>query len=172
MNTLAKRLRKNIQRNQLLDRELDYLPATINRDEVRLLARKYGPSRRRSLVGKTIAGASGFVLRYGAPFIGMILGAEFRAMKALAPLIGKEERFGDSLRMFLGEGLAKKVDDTNKMMKMTGAMVSATPEIFLWAFYGAVWGVVVYYILRWSLMLAIGNHRKRKLYKKIKLLGD
>jgi hypothetical protein len=171
MSTLAKRLKRNIARNQLLDRELDYLPETINRDDVRLLARRYGPLRKRSLIGKMSSGATGFFFRYSAPFIGMIIGAEYRAARALQPVMGEEQRFGDSLRAFLGESLAKKVDDTNKSLQIAGTLLAATPEIILWALYGAVAGIAAYYTLKWALLLGLGQRRKKALSKRIADMG-
>ncbi|RJP14018.1 MAG: hypothetical protein C4520_21950 [Candidatus Abyssobacteria bacterium SURF_5] len=172
MGTVGKRLKRNIARNQLLDRELDYLPATIDRDEVREMARRYGPLRRRSLAGRLFSGASGFVLRYGAPFIGLIAGAEYQAAKALYPLIGEEQRLGDSLRIVLGEDLSKRVDDANTAFKVTGALVGATPDIMWGALYGAFLGIVAYYVLRWTVLLGSNVRRRRKLNKKIsELMG-
>jgi hypothetical protein len=167
MSSCGKRLKKNIARNQLLDRELDYLPSTVERDAVREIARRYGPLRRRSLPVRLFTGLISFVLRYGAPFLGLLIGAEYRAAKALYPLMGEEQQFGDSLKVFLGEGLARKVDDTNKVMKMTGALVSATPEIIMWALYGVLLGILFYYLLKWALLLATGFRRKRKMHKRI-----
>lgn len=172
MSTYGKRLKKNIAHNQLLDRELDFLPATVDRDEVREIARRYGPLRRRSLSRRIFLGVGGFFLRYGAPFLGMILGAEYRAAQALYPLMGKEEKFGDSLKAFLGEGLAKKVDNANMALKMTGALVAATPEIIFWALYGAVLGIVFYYLLRWTALLGIAFRRRRKMNRRLRELVE
>jgi hypothetical protein len=168
MGTFGKRLKKNITRNLLLDRELDFLPATVNRDEVREIARRYGPLQRRSLIGKLFTGLIGFLFRYGLPLVGMIIGAEYQAARALQPLIGKEQRYGDSLRIFLGESMAKKVEDTTNSFKMAGALIAATPEIIFWALYGAAAGICLYLFLRWSLMLTAGYRRKRKLNRRIR----
>ena len=68
MTTYGKRLRKNIAANKLLDRELDYLPATISRDHVREIARTCGPLRRRRVPARIVLGTLDFLIRYSAPF--------------------------------------------------------------------------------------------------------
>jgi hypothetical protein len=167
MKTYAKRVRQNILRNQLLDRELDYLPATVERDEVRQIARVYGPSRRRSFPARFAFGLIDFLARYSAPFIGMIVGAEYQAAKALYPLIGKEERFGEALRMFLGEEWGQRVQDTSNAFKVTGTLVAATPDIIYSALYGALTGIIVYVGLKWMLMAGGAFRRRLKLRRKI-----
>jgi hypothetical protein len=167
MTTYGKRLKRNIARNRLLDRELDFLPSTISRDEVREIARTHGPQRRSSLPVRAALGMTDFLAKYSAPFLGMLIGAEYRAAKALYPLIGKEERFGDSLRFFLGESLSQRVDDANKVFKITGALVAATPDIILAALYGALIGIAGYCVLKWMLILGTFYRRKRKLARKI-----
>ncbi|GAB4332165.1 MAG: hypothetical protein Kow0099_03910 [Candidatus Abyssubacteria bacterium] len=172
MKTYAKRLRQSILRNQLLDRELDYLPSTVDRDEVREIARIYGPPRRRSYPARFAIGVIDFVARYSAPFIGMIVGAEYEAARALYPLIGKEERFGEALRIFLGEEWGQRVEDTGKAFKVTGTLVAATPDIIYAALYGALLGIIAYIVLKWSLIAGGSFRRRMKLRRKIvELLG-
>lgn len=170
MTTFEKRLKRNVARNQVLDRELDYLPATVDRDDVRELARKYGPQKRRSIPIRAVLGATDFILRYSSPFIGMIAGAEYAAARALYPLIGEEQRPMESLRLFLGEDAAKRIEDTNKAFKVTGTLVAATPEIVSSALYGAVAGILVYCLFKWSLMSGASFRRNMKLRKSLREL--
>lgn len=172
MTTYGKRLKRNIARNRVLDRELDFLPSTIDRDEVREIARMYGPQRRRSAPARAVLGMTDFVAKYSAPFLGMIAAAEYTAAKALYPLIGEEQRFGESLRFFLGEDLSRRIDDANKAFKVTGAMVAATPDIIFAALYGAVLGIVAYVGLKWMMILGLSLRRRRKLGRRVReLLG-
>jgi hypothetical protein len=154
-------------KNRLLDRELDFLPSTVNRDEVRELARRYGPQRKRSAPKRMLVGLIDFLVRYSAPVLGMIAGAEIRAAQALYPLMGEEERMGDSLRLFLGEDIGRKISDMNKAFEMTGALVAATPKIVFAALYGAVLGIVVYYVAKWFLVGGLVVRRRRVLQRKI-----
>ncbi|RJP71716.1 MAG: hypothetical protein C4532_07160 [Candidatus Abyssobacteria bacterium SURF_17] len=163
MTTNEKRLKRNIARNQILDRELDYLPSAISRDEVRQIARMYGPRRPRVFATRALLGLFGVLSRYAAPFLGMVAGAEYRAAKALYPLMGKEQRLGDSLRFFLGESLSRKIDDANMAFKMTGALVAATPDIIFAALYGAVIGIAAYYALKWAFALLVSYRRRSRL---------
>jgi len=167
MTTHNKRLKRNIIKNHILDRELDFLPSTINRDDVREIARRYGPLRRRSAPARILISIISFFLRYGMPLAGMVAGAEYSAAKALYPLMGKEQHFGESLRFFLGQDLSQRIKDTNQAFKVAGALVSATPEIVASALYGAVIGIVAYYVLKWMLALAGAFRRRRKLTRKI-----
>ena len=97
----------------------------------------------------------------------MIIGAEYRAAKALYPLIGEEQSYGDSLRVFLGENLSQKIDDAGKVFKITGELVAATPDIVAAALYGALAGILAYHALKWTLILGASYRRKRKLRRKI-----
>lgn len=172
MSTYKKRVKRNIVRNQLLDRELDYLPSGIDRDEVREIARMYGPRPRRTAPVRLVLGAFDFAARYSAPFLGMIVGAEYQAAKALYPLIGEEQSYGESLRLFLGEDLSRRIEDTSKAFKVTGALVAATPDIVFSALYGAIAGIVVYCALKWGLAAALSVRRRLKLRRKIaEMLG-
>jgi len=170
MLTNEKRLKRNIFRNEILDRELDYLPATINRDDVREMARMYGPRRSRSIPIRVAAGTLDFIARYSAPFIGMVAGAEYRAAKALYPLIGTESRFGDSLRMFLGESIGTRIEDTSKAFEVAGALIAATPQIVVAALQGALLGIAAYYLVKWSLILGASYRRKMTLVRKVREL--
>ena len=170
METNERRLKRNINMNRLLDRELDFLSSRISRDEVREVARMYGPQRRRSRLVLIVVGITDFFARYSAPFVGMVIGAEYRAAKALYPLMGKETRLGDSLRIFLGESIGKRVEDTSKAFEIAGALVAATPHIVVSALYGAIVGVVVYYLVKWALILGVSYRRKMKLGRKIQAL--
>lgn len=167
MTAYVKRLRRNIMRNELLDRELDFLPTTIDRDDVREVARRYGPCRKRSSLGRAALGLADFLLRYASPFLGMIVGAEYAAAKALYPLIGEQKRFGDSLRVFLGEELSKRVEDLSKAFEVAGALVAATPKIVTSALWGALIGVVAYVVLKRLLMLAVSLRRRLLLNRKV-----
>jgi hypothetical protein len=172
MTTYGKRLKRNIARNRLLDRELDFLPSTIDRDDVREIARSYGPQRRRSAPARAVLGMFDFIAKYSSPFLGMLVGAEYTAAKALYPLIGKEQRFGESLRFFLGEDLGRRIDDANKAFKVTGALVAATPDIIFAALYGALIGIVVYIALKWMMIFGLSFRRRRKLGRRVReLLG-
>jgi hypothetical protein len=162
-----KRLKRNISKNQILDRELDYLSSTISRDDVREIARRYGPQRRRSVPVRIVAGTTDFFARYSAPFAGMVIGAEYRAAKALYPLIGRETRFGDSLRFFLGESIGKRIDEASKAFEVAGTLVAATPHIVVAALYGAVMGVVAYYVVKVTLMLGASYRRRSKIRRKV-----
>ena len=167
-----KRLQRNIARNQVLDRELDYLSSTINRDDVREIARRYGPQRRRSVPVRIVAGMTDFCARYSAPFLGMVIGAEYRAAKALYPLIGKETSYGDSLRFFLGESMGKRIEDASKAFEVAGALVAATPHIVVAALYGAVLGIVAYYMVKVTVLLGASYRRRSKIRRQIvALLG-
>jgi hypothetical protein len=168
MTLNEKRVIKNLTRNKFLDRELDFLPSKVSRDEVREIARTYGPLRRRSVLSRMILGFISFLARYSAPFVGLIVGAEYAAAKALYPLIGNEERFGDSLRLFLGEDLSQKVADMNKVFEVTGTLVAATPKIITCALYGAVIGIAAYYISKWVLLLCTSFRRRVILKRKIR----
>ncbi len=167
MTAHNKRLKRNITKNLVLDRELDFLPSTINRDDVREIARRYGPLRRRSVPARMLVSVISFFLRYGMPLAGMVAGAEYRAAKALYPLMGKEQQYGESLRFFLGQDLSQRVKDTNQAFKVAGALVAATPEIVVSALYGAVIGIFAYYFLRLALALTGSYRRRRKLTRKI-----
>jgi hypothetical protein len=172
MTTYGKRLKRNIARNRLLDRELDFLPSTIDRDDVREIARAYGPQRRRSAPARAVLGMVDFIAKYSSPFLGMLVGAEYTAAKALYPLIGKEQRFGESLRFFLGEDLSRRIDDANKAFKVTGALVAATPDIIVAALYGALIGIVVYVALKWMMILGVSYRRRLRLGRRVReLLG-
>ena len=105
--------------------------------------------------------------RYSAPFIGMVIGAEYQAAKALYPLIGKETRFGDSLRFFLGESIGERIDNASKAFEVAGALVAATPHIIVAALYGAVTGIAAYYLVKWALILGASYRRRLKLSRKI-----
>ena len=168
--TIEKRLRKNVIKNQLLSRELEFLPSDISRDDIRELARRYDPHRRRPAPARMALGAIDFFARYSAPFAGLIAGANFRAAKALYPLIGKEEQFGDSLKIFLGENVSQQVADTTKAFKVTGALVAATPDIVITALYGAVIGVAIYFVAKWMLMLTVWYGRRSRLNRKLSVL--
>jgi hypothetical protein len=146
---------------------LDFLPANVDRDDVREVARRYGPRRRRSATFRYAAGLIDFLARYSAPFIGLIAGAEYAAAKALYPLMGREERYGDSLRLFLGEDLGQKMADMGKAFEVTGTLVAATPNIVACALYGALIGIVGYYMLKWMLILAVFSRRRLKLRRKV-----
>ncbi len=167
MTTHKKRLKRSILKNLILDRELDFLPSTINRDDVREIARRYGPLRHRPAPARMLASIISFLLRYGMPLAGMVAGAEYRAAKALYPLMGKEQHFGESLQFFLGQDLSQRVKDTNQAFKVAGALVAATPEIVAAALYGAVIGIVAYYVLKWMVALVGSFRRRRKLSRKI-----
>jgi len=168
--TIEKRLRRTIAQNQLLSRELDFLPSNISRDDIRELARRYDPHRRRSAPARMALGAMDFFARYSAPFAGLIVGANYSAAKALYPLIGKEEQFGDSLKIFLGENMGQRVADTSKAFKVTGALVAATPDIIFAALYGAVIGIAVYFVAKWMLMLAVWYGQRSRLNRNLSAL--
>ncbi|NQU07591.1 MAG: hypothetical protein HQ583_03440 [Candidatus Abyssubacteria bacterium] len=167
MKAYMKRLRRNIKRNELLDRELDFLPSTIGRDDVREVARTYGPLRRRSAAGRVIFGLTDFFARYSAPFVGMLVGAEYAAAKALYPLIGEEGRFGDSLRLFLGENLGRKVEDMSKAFEVAGALVAATPKIVTAALYAGLLGIAAYVVMKRLLIAAVSLRRRMALGRKL-----
>jgi len=172
MTVYEKRLRRNVLTNRLLDRELDFLPSTVNRDDVREVARTYGPQRRRSALVRLVLAPVDFAARYGAPFMGMIAGAEYAAAKALYPLIGQQKRFGDSLRLFLGENLSQKVEDMSKAFEVAGALVAATPKIVSAALYGALLGIVAYIVVKRLLIIMISIRRRLVLNRKVSdLLG-
>ncbi|MBI5116227.1 hypothetical protein HZA56_07105 [Candidatus Poribacteria bacterium] len=167
-----RRLKRSISRNELLDRELDFLSSTISRDDVREIARRYGPLRRRSALGRMAIGLVDFAAKYGAPFAGMLIGAEYRAAQALTPLIGAEQRYGDSLRAFLGQNISQKIEDTNKAFQIAGALIAATPDIAASTLYGALYGIAAYYVLKWFLALNSSFRRRLRLTRKIsELLG-
>jgi hypothetical protein len=167
MKAYMKRLRRNITRNELLDRELDFLPSTISRDDVREVARTYGPLRRRSAAARVIFGLTDFFARYSAPFVGMLVGAEYAAAKALYPLIGEESRFGDSLRLFLGENLGRKVEDMSKAFEVAGTLVAATPKIVTAALYAGLLGIVAYVVMKRLLIVAVSLRRRMALGRKL-----
>jgi hypothetical protein len=170
--TLEKRLRRNVAKNQLLSRELDFLPSNVSRDSVREIARRYGPLRRRSTLSHGILGIVDFLARYSSPFVGMIIGAEYAAARALFPLMGEEKQFGDALRLYLGENLGQRVADTTNAFKVTGTLVAATPDIIFSALYGAVIGIAAYFVLKWFLMFGVWQRRRSKLNRKLsQLLG-
>ncbi|MBI4829950.1 MAG: hypothetical protein HY801_00010 [Candidatus Lindowbacteria bacterium] len=158
-----RRLKRHILRNELLDRELDFLPSTISRDDVREVARKYGPQRRRLPLVRMAVSAADFVVRYGAPVAGMLLGAEYRTAQVLTPLVGPEQRVGDSLRILLGQNLGRQLEDTNRTLQIAGAL----PDIVSYTFYGALIGLVAYYTLKWLLVLNVSYRRRVKLTRKI-----
>lgn len=172
MTTYEKRLRRNILRNELFDRELDFLPGTITRDDIREIARRYGPQRKRSALGRAFRGLIDFVSRYSAPFLGMIVGAEYAAAKALYPLFGEQKKFGDSLKLFLGENLGAKVEDMSKAFEMAGALIAATPKIIFSALYGALFGILAYIIVKRLLILAISLKRRLAINRKVSELLD
>jgi len=172
MKAYEKRLRRNILRNELLDRELDFLPNTITRDDVRELARRYGPQRKRSISRRALLGLIDFVCRYSAPFFGMIVGAEYAAAKALYPLIGEEKQFGDSLKLFFGEDLGSRVEDMSKAFEITGTMMAATPDIVASALYGALFGILAYIVTKRLLILSVSLRRRLVINRKVSgLLG-
>jgi hypothetical protein len=172
MTTYQKRLRRHILRDELFDRELDFLPKTIARDDVREIARRYGPQRKRSALGRAFRGLVDFFFRYTSPFLGMIVGAEYAAAKALYPLIGEQKQFGDSLKLFLGEDLGAKVEDMSKAFEIAGTLMAATPKIVSAALYGALFGILTYIILKRLLILAISLRRKLVINRKVSgLLG-
>jgi len=170
MTTYQKRLRRNILRNELLDRELDFLPRTVARDDVREIARKYGPRRRRSTAGRAFRGLVDFVLRYAAPFAGMIIGAEYAAAKALYPLIGEQKEFGESLRLFLGEDISSRVQNMSKAFEITGTMMAATPDIVASALYGALFGIAAYIVAKRLLIFAVSLRRRMIINRKVSQL--
>ena len=167
MTTNAKRVTRSIMKDKLLDRELDFLPTKVNRDDVRDLARRYSPRRRRSAPFRYIIGMIDFLARYSAPFVGLVAGANYAAAKALFPLMGKEKHWGDSLRIYLGEDLGQKMADMGKAFEVTGTMIAATPKIFAWALYGAVIGVAAYYVAKWILIFGVFSRRRLKLRRKV-----
>ena len=167
MITNERRLQRNIMKNQLLDSELDFLPATISRDDIRELARTHDPQRRGPISVRIIAGTTDFIARYSAPFLGMVAGAEYRAAKALYPFVGEEARYGDSLRLFLGENIGKRIDDTGKAFEVTDALISATPNIVGAALYGAAMGIAAYYLVKWTVLLGASFWRITKLRRRI-----
>jgi hypothetical protein len=172
MKTYEKRLKRNILRNEILDRELDYLPKTIARDDVREIARRYGPQRRRSMSGRALLGLIDFVTRYGAPFLGMVAGAEYAAAKALYPLIGEEKEFGDALRFILGEDISTRVKDMSKALEIAGALTAATPDIVASALYGALFGIVAYIMVKRFLIVSVSLRRRLVINKRVSgLLG-
>lgn len=170
MTVYEKRLRRNIVKNRLLDRELDFLQSGISRDDVREIARTYGPQRRRSAAVRLALGLIDFVARYTAPFLGMIAGAEYAAVKALYPIIGEQKQFGDSLRLYLGEDLGRKMEDMSKAFEIAGTLVAATPKIVYAALYGALLGIVVYIALKRLLIIAVSLRRRLVLKGKISKL--
>jgi hypothetical protein len=170
MTPRAKQTTKHIMRNKILDRELDFLPSTVNRDDVREIARRYGPQRRHSAPVRFMGGAFDFFARYSAPFVGLLAGAEYAAARALYPLIGEEERFGDALRLYLGEELGRKAAEMSKAFEVTGALVAATPKIVTNALYGALIGIGVYYAAKWTLVLSAFLHRRARLKRKVSQL--
>ena len=172
MTTYGKRLRRSILRNELFDRELDFLPKTIPRDDVREIARRYGPQRKRFALGRAFRGLIDFVSRYTAPFLGLIVGAEYEAAKALYPLIGEQKEFGESLKLFLGEDLGARVEDMSKAFEIAGALMAATPKIVSAALYGALFGILAYIIVKRLLILAISVRRRLVINRKVsELLG-
>jgi hypothetical protein len=170
MTTYQKRLRRHIFRDELLDRELDFLPKTITRDDVREIARRYGPRRRPSTLVRAFGGLIDFVFRYASPFLGMIVGAEYAAAKALYPLIGEEKQFGDSLRVFLGEDLSTRLEDMSKAFEVAGTLVAATPKIIFAGLYGALFGILAYIILKRLLIFAISLRRRMVINRKVSAL--
>jgi hypothetical protein len=172
MKAYEKRLRRNILRNELLDRELDFLPKTIVRDDVRELARRYGPRRRRSMPGRFLLGLIDFASRYGAPFLGMVIGANYEAGKAFFPLMGEQKQFLGPLRLILGEDLSKKVEDMGKALEIAGALLSAIPDIVTSALYGALFGIVAYIVAKRLLILFVSLRRRLVINRKVSgLLG-
>lgn len=172
MKANEKRLRRNVLRNELLDRELDFLPETIARDDVRELARRYGPQRKRSMPGRAFRGLFDFILRYSAPFLGMIVGAEYATAKALYPLMGEQKQFGDSLRLILGEDISAKVEDMSKAFEIAGALMAATPDIVSSALYGALFGILAYIAAKRLLILSVSLRRRLVINRKVSgLLG-
>lgn len=167
MTTYQKRLKRHILKDELFDRELDFLPKTIARDDVREIARRYGPQRRRSPLGRGFWGLIDFILRYSSPLLGMIVGAEYAAAKALYPLIGEEKQFGDSLRLFLGEDLSTKLEDMNKAFEVAGTLIAATPKIVFSALYGALFGILAYITLKRLLIVAISLRRRMVINRKV-----
>jgi hypothetical protein len=173
MTVHEKRLRRNILRNKLLDRELDFLPSNISRDDVREVGRSCGPQRRRSAPARLVLALFDFICAYSAPFLGMVAGAEYAAAKTLYPLIGTQERFGDSLRAFLGENLSQTMEDMSKAFEVAGALVAATPKIVTAALYGALFGIVAYIALKRLLIIAVSLRRRLTLNRKVcQLLGQ
>lgn len=163
----VKRVARSIMKDKLLDRELDFLPSNISRDNIREMGRRYGPQRRRSLPARCLLGVIDVLARYSAPFLGLLAGAEYAAAKALYPLIGKEERFGDSLRLFLGEDLGQKAADMSKVFEVTGTLVAATPRIVVCALYGALIAIVAYYAAKWFLILCASFRRRAVIGRKV-----
>jgi len=166
----VKRVARNIMKDKVLDRELDFLPSNVSRDDIREVARRYGFRRRRSAPVRIVVGLIDVVARYSSPFVGLIVGAEYAAYKALQPLMGKEERWGDSLRFFLGKDLGQKVADMGNAFEVMGAMVAATPKIFVCAIYGAILGVAAYYALKWMLILSSSVRRRAVVRRKVSWL--
>jgi hypothetical protein len=170
MTSNVRQVMRNIKKDKLLDRELDFLPPKINRDDIREIGRKYGPRRRRSLPVRLVLGAMGFAARYGALFAGMIVGAEYAAVDALRPLVVKEEHWGDSLRFFLGEGMGQKAAETGKALELAGTLVAATPRIIVSALYGALIGIAAYYFASWVLVLCLSYKRRAVVSRKVSKL--
>ena len=172
MSAHEKRLRRNILRDELLDRELDFLPNTIVRDDVREVARRYGPRRKRSALGRALLGLTDFFLRYGSPFMGMIVGAEYAITKAFYPILGEQKKFGDSLRLVLGDSLSQRVEDMSKALEIAGTLMKATPEIVSAALYGALFGILAYVVVKRALIFAVSFKRRLTLNRKVaELLG-
>ena len=167
MTTNVKRVTRNIIKDKLLDRELDFLPANIDRDNVREVARRYSPRRKRSAPLRFMVSTADVLARYSAPFVGLLAGAEYAAAKALYPLMGQEERYGDSLRLYLGEDLGQKMADMGRAFEVTGTLVAATPKIVVCALYGALAGIGVYYVAKWILILGVFSRRRLKLRRKV-----
>ncbi len=172
MQAHEKRMRRNILRDELLDRELDFLPNTIVRDDVREVARRYGPRRRRSALWRALLGLTDFALRYSSPFMGMIVGAEIAITRAFYPILGEQKEFGDSLRLVLGDSLSQRVEDMSKALEIAGTLMKATPDIVSAALYGALIGIAAYIVLKRALILAVAFMRRLKLNRKVaELLG-
>ena len=172
MPTHEKRLRQNIMRDELLDRELDFLSSSITRDDVREIARRYGPRRRRSALWGALLGLTDFLLRYSSPFMGMLVGAEIAITKAFYPILGEQKEFGDSLRLLLGDSLSQRVEDMSKALEIAGTLLKATPDIAAAALYGALAGIAAYIVVKRALILAVAFKRRLKLNRKIaELLG-
>ena len=159
-------------RDELLDRELDFLSSAVTRDDVREIARRYGPRRRRSAPWRALLGLTDFLLRYSSPFMGMIVGAEIAITRAFYPILGEQKEFGDSLKLILGDSLSQRVEDMSKALEIAGTLLKATPDIAMAAVYGALAGIAVYVVVKRALILAVALGRRLKLNRKIaELLG-
>jgi hypothetical protein len=170
MTSLEKRLRRNVTHDELLDRELVFVPKNVSRDDIREIGRRYGPRRKRSSVVRMILGLVDFVACYCSPFLGLLVGAEYAAARALYPLVGEQKEFGDSLRLFLGDTLTRHVEDMSKAFEIAGALLAATPKIVSAALYGALAGIIFYVIAKRLLIGAAALRRSLALRRKVRAL--